>query len=249
MSYLINNAYFNTENQHLQPFKNRRYRLGPEPIKTELLLSGLKARGVTIASYKSVDINPASAVPMRKIISRISSDIKISHIAANFNELTGLTLGKTHPAVISSLGFQEGNHAPQETYALLQRIMGPNDCFLSEMQVRPDYGWGPVRAFYELDEMQQFSKNCMKRKFGEVDSEYNVEFIEIDSGGQSYAVAVTVEDIYSDAGKPVGCITNYCLKYTAAQFRQIREFKGEFEVLAQHTTSDNSVIFQLTKRN
>lgn len=32
--------------------------LGPEPVKTELLLSGLKARGVKIASYKSVDIHP-----------------------------------------------------------------------------------------------------------------------------------------------------------------------------------------------
>ncbi|MBZ0216859.1 MAG: L-histidine N(alpha)-methyltransferase [Fimbriimonadaceae bacterium] len=222
--------------------------LGPEPVKTELILSALKARGVDIASYISVDINPASAAPMREIVGRLLKPSQIHHVAANFNELTRAQLNADHPILITSLGFQEGNHMPRDTRDLLQRISTNGDSVLSEMQVVPPTGWDPIIGFYELDEMRRFSKNCVSRAYGMVDSKYHIAIADISVDGLMVPVAVTGEEFLSDSGETVFYVTNYCLKYTKSQFRDVRQRDGLFDVISEVGTSDQSVIFQLAKR-
>ena len=222
--------------------------LGPEPVKTELILSALKARGVEIAAYRSVDINPASAAPMREVVGRLLKPSQIHHVAANFDELDQIQINAEHPIIVTSLGFQEGNHMPRDTRSLLRRITAPGDSVLSEMQVLPTYGWEPVIGFYELDEMQRFSKNCVSRAYGMVDSKYHIAIADVTVDGMDIPVAITGEEFLSDTGSTVFFVTNYCLKYSKSQFREVRQKDGLFKVVSEINTSDESMVFQLATR-
>jgi histidine-specific SAM-dependent methyltransferase len=222
--------------------------LGPEPVKTELILSALKARGVDIASYISVDINPASAGPMREVVGRLLKPSQISHVAANFNELRRAQLNANNPIMVTTLGFQEGNHMPSDTRDLLRRITDKDDSVLSEMQVVPPSGWDSIVTFYELDEMRRFSKNCVSRAYGMVDSKYHIAIADVSVDDMSVPVAVTGEEFLSDSGETVFYVTNYCLKYSKAQFKDARQRDGLFKVVSEIGTSDESVVFQLAKR-
>ncbi len=222
--------------------------LGPEPVKTELILSALKARGVDIVSYKSVDINPASAAPMREVVERLLKPSQIHHVAINFDDLDRSQLNAKHPIIVTSLGFQEGNHMPGDTRDLLRRVTAKGDCVLSEMQVLPPSGWSPVIAFYELEEMKRFSKNCVSRAFGMVDSKYHIAIADVDVDGINVPVAITGEEFLSDTGDTIFYVTNYCLKYTKSQFRNVRQKGGLFDVVSEINTSDESMVFQLAMR-
>ncbi len=222
--------------------------LGPEPVKTELLLSALKARGVDIASYTSIDINPSSAKPMREIVSRVCSRININHLAKNFNDLTAMTLGKTHPVLFTSLGFQEGNHTPSQTYAMLKRIMHPGDLFLTEMQLYSATNTIPIEEFYQLDEMKRFSRNCLRRTFGNIESNYQATIVDVNIDGSVYKTAICHEKFLDDGGKMVCFVTNYCLKYTKNELRRLRESGKEFTVISEVTTGDESLVLQLCQR-
>ncbi len=222
--------------------------LGPEPVKTELLVSALRARGVDIAGYTSVDINPSSAKPMREVISRVWSKIEINHLAMNFNDITATHLGNTNPVVFTSLGFQEGNHTPLETYDLLKRIMRPGDVYLAEMQIYSPHDHGPIDAFYQLDEMKRFSKNCLRRAYGDIGSCYGASITDIDVDGAVYKAAICHEQFVDDGGQSVYFVTNYCLKYTKDELRELREGKGEFAVISELTSGDGSLELQLCER-
>ena len=222
--------------------------LGPEPVKTELLLSALRARGVHIDSYTSIDINPSSAKPMREVVSRVWSEIDIHHLAINFHDLTAEHLGKEHPVVFTSLGFQEGNHTPSQIYAMLQRIMRPGDIYLSEMQTYTPGDTTPIEHFYQLREMRLFSRNCLRRAYGDVDSTYVTSITDIDIDGITCKVAICHEDFQDDSGRKVYLVTNYCLKYTKQELRHLREAAGEFGVISEISTGDGSLLLQICER-
>ncbi len=222
--------------------------LGPEPVKTELLLSALRGRGVDVASYTSIDINPSSAKPMREVVSRVWPTIDIQHMAVNFNDLTAEHLGKENPVIFTSLGFQEGNHPPSQTYDLLIRIMRPGDVFLTEMQIYTPEDTGPIEQFYQLDEMIRFSKNCLRRAYGDVGSSYQTSIIDVEIDSNTYKAAVCHEAFLDDSGRSIYFVTNYCLKYSKDELRTLREAKGEIEVISEITTGDNSLLLQLCER-
>ncbi len=222
--------------------------LGPEPVKTELLLSALRARGVDIASYTSIDINPSSAKPMREVVSRVWSRIKTHHLAINFNDLSAIMLDKTNPVLFTSLGFQEGNHAPSQTYTMLKRIMRPGDLFLTEMQLYCAANTSPIEKFYQLDEMKRFSRNCMRRTFGNIESTYQASIADVNIDGSSYKTAICHEKFLDDGGNMVCFVTNYCLKYSKNELRRLRESPGEFSVISEVTTGDQSLVLQLCQR-
>ncbi len=222
--------------------------LGPEPVKTELLLSALRARGVDIASYTSIDINPASAGPMREAVSRVWSKIRIHHLSENFDNLTAVTLGKNNPVIFTSLGFQEGNHPPSQTHDLLTRIMRPGDLFLTEMQLYTPGDTGPIESFYKLDEMKRFSQNCLRRAYGNVDSVYRTTITDVAIDNATFKAAICHEEFIDDGGQIVCFLTNYCLKPTRDELRQLRESQGEFSVVSEITTGDGSLLLQLCER-
>ena len=137
---------------------------------------------------------------------------------------------------------------PRDTRSLLRRVTRKGDSILSEMQVLPLTGWDPVIGFYELEEMQRFSKNCVSRAYGMVDSKYHIAIADIPIDGMTVPVVVTGEEFLSDNGETILFVTNYCLKYTKNQFRDVRQRDGLFEVISEIDTSDKSIVFQLAQR-
>lgn len=222
--------------------------LGPEPIKTELFISGLLARGVNLDTYISVDINPASAGPMRDVIKRVNSNIKTDHILCNFNELTRDNLIGDQPALFTSLGFQEGNHFPDDVQEMLGRVLNDKDCYLSEMQVWDEKSEPAILNFYELRQMQDFSKNCLRRAYGNIESTYDILLLEVPINPGHIKVAITTETFWDDSGNCTCYVTNYCLKPTVEQLSSIREADQKMRVFQNLTTSDRSMLLQLTER-
>jgi len=222
--------------------------LGPEPIKTELMVSGLLARGVALKTYMSVDINPESAAPMRQVIKRVRSSINIDHILCNFDELTRDKLVGDQPAIFTSLGFQEGNHLPNNVRAMLTKILDKNDTYMCEMQVRNEINEAALLNFYELPQMRAFSKNCVRRAFGNIESTYGIQLLDAPEIGKGIKVATTTETFHDDHGQKIHYVTNYCLKPTVKQLKGLREETGDVKVFETLLTSDKSMLLQLSEK-
>lgn len=61
-------------------------------------------------------------------------------------------------------------------------------------------------------------------------------------------VAATLISVRVDGGVKKYLLTNSCLKYTQAQFHQVRETSGNFRVMKSLETGDKSVVFQIAER-
>ncbi|MCM2579605.1 hypothetical protein [Streptomyces meridianus] len=226
--------------------------LGPEPVKTKYILRSLKERGVDIQRYNGVDINPASKETMARELSSIIPAERFAYQQTLFEEL-----GEREyrlPGVrnlITMLGFEEGNEHPAAINEMLDRILEPGDLFLSEMQILSDAGWHPIFNFYQNDLMRRFSKLALERSKPRVESEYGVYLVPLSLGtdGAPTMAAVTAERIRnSQTGDDSIFVTNYCLKFALDEYRHLRESSGRLKVLAQRTTADDSVVFQLTQK-
>ncbi len=224
--------------------------LGPEPVKTSFIIETLLKRGANIQSYVGVDINPASTATMNEALLRLLPAEAIQHRTVAFERFdVDAVRHDGLPALITMLGFQEGNEDPQMMGALLAKLAGADDWLLSEMQVRPAEGWQAVTAFYGNCLMKRFSRLAFSRVFADRPSEsvlFIVPVAELD--GEPISAAVMCEKTKDAApGMPMLFVTNYCLKYTAVQLRRYRELY--FDIGAQRLTGDGSVAFQLSRRS
>ena len=111
--------------------------LGPEPVKTSFILQTLIRMGVSIDRYIAVDINPKSADPMKAALEKILPGTDLSFVTASFEEvrLAELVGDGAPPALITMLGFQEGNDDPFVVNDWLAGIARPGDLLLSESQL------------------------------------------------------------------------------------------------------------------
>ncbi|MFJ9635699.1 hypothetical protein [Streptomyces sp. NPDC101178] len=226
--------------------------LGPEPVKTKYILRGLQDRGLDIKQYNGVDINPASRETMRTELASVLPADRFSYQQTLFEELGDRDYRV--PGVrnlVTMLGFEEGNEHPAAIDEMLDRILEPGDLFLSEMQILSESGWHPIFNFYQNDLMRRFSKLALDRSRPNVDSEYGVYLVPLSLGtdGAPTMAAVTAERIRgSKADEDSIFVTNYCLKFALDEYRHLREGSGRLKVLAQRTTADGSVVFQLTQK-
>jgi len=138
--------------------------LGPEPTKTAFILRRLIERGVRITSYVGVDINPASVAAMRQDLAAILDPDRIRYRVTPFERFRVDDVREdATPALVTMLGFQEGNEDPLTASAWLQRIAGPGDIVLAEMQVMPETGSEAVMKFYRHPLMARFSRLAFER--------------------------------------------------------------------------------------
>ncbi|MFI5526704.1 hypothetical protein [Streptomyces platensis] len=226
--------------------------LGPEPVKTKYIVRSLQEHGLDIRQYNGVDINPASRETMQRELASLIPAERFSYQQTLFEELGDRDYRV--PGVrnlVTMLGFEEGNEHPAAVNEMLDRILEPGDLFLSEMQVLSDGGWHPIFNFYQNDLMRRFSKIALERNLPQVDSEYGVYLVPLSLGtdGSPTMAAVTAERIRgAQPGTDRIFVTNYCLKFALDEYRHLRESSGRLKVLAQRTTADGSVVFQLTQK-
>jgi len=243
----------------VKKFKNRAIHyieLGPEPMKTRFILKQLMDQGVIIESYIGVDINPASCVEMKEKLKPLLDEDKIQHrisLFENFN-VNDVRHNET-PALITMLGFQEGNEEPAVMRRWMSQIASQGDYLLSEMQILDEGHEAAVEKFYYNPLMQRFSRIAFERAFGDIPSEFKIFLIPVDLEQERNILAtVMCESFYStinDGGKNAAnqiFVTNYCLKYTADHYRQHREHDGQFKIRNEIITDDKSVVFQLSER-
>lgn len=225
--------------------------LGPEPIKTTEILQRLVEGGVQIRSYTALDINPVSKFVMDSCIRRFVAAEKINHVTADYFSLSDLGIEDDGArALVTMLGFQEGNETPYKIMNFFRKFVRPGDTLLAEMQLLSTANWLPIFRFYGSEQMRRFSKLSLQRTMGNLESEYGVVLVPVpmEISGSAF-VAATTERIRSDGnlnGKIV--VTNYCIKYTEEEFRRLREFDRRFHVVSQRVTGDGSVGFQLAER-
>lgn len=226
--------------------------LGPEPVKTTYILRSLQERGVDIQRYNGVDINPASRETMRRELSPVIGEDRFFYVQTLFEQLAERDYRV--PGVrnlVTMLGFEEGNEHPAAVNEMLERILEPGDLFLSEMQILSGGGWHPIFNFYQNDMMRRFSKLAFQRGAPQVESEYGIYLVPLSLGtdGAPTMAAVTAERVHGpQPGHDSIYVTNYCLKFALEEYRHLREDSGRLKVLAQRTTADGSVVFQLTQR-
>jgi hypothetical protein len=225
--------------------------LGPEPVKTSQILKILIERNKNINRYIGIDINPSSKDIMKYEVGKFLPKDKINFYNILFENLKNTNFSTDNTVnLVTMLGFEEGNIHPHNIQKMLDDTLKTGDLFLSEMQLLSKKDWSPIFNFYQSDEMREFSKLTLQRVYPNAQSEYGVFLIPINiEGFGEVRVAVTAEKIlnYHELNDKI-FITNYCIKYTNEDYIKIREQTGKFKVIAQRTTSDNSIAFQLVKR-
>lgn len=243
--------------------------LGPEPTKTVFLIQELLRHGAQIRRYVAVDINPASKRVMREALSGILEKDRIHHELALFEEFRVDDVredrGASLPALVTTLGFQEGNEDPSLLPALYNRMLGPGDLLLSEMQLRPDDSSFSdvfdgssehIQTFYHHPYMRRFSRIAWERVFGRnLPSRGRFALVRVGHyAEQDLWAAVLYESPWDEQGSlpnhssvPEVFVTNYCLKYSRHQFQKLRESSAcSQKILTENSTGDSSVMFQLS---
>ncbi|WP_147274846.1 L-histidine N(alpha)-methyltransferase [Ferruginivarius sediminum] len=225
--------------------------LGPEPAKTRRIISKLQNLHCTISDYISVDINPSSEVVMRNELSDLLSYDHIHCITKPFDKLTtrDIRIG-TQPTLATMLGFQEGNEHPDSANYFLSKILQHEDFLLSEMQIFTGENHSILEKFYLDPRMRRFSRLALERIYPDAQSRYRFEIIPVTlENGQVIRCCVSCEDIfYPNNLEKYVFVANYCLKYTLAQFRNFRINDDLFKIICEHSTGDNTVSFQLSRR-
>ena len=233
--------------------------LGPEPAKTSFIIGALLARGARIRRYFGVDINPASKQVMQEALSCHLEPDQIRHRITAFDRFALEDIRENAvPALVTTLGFQEGNEDPMALPSFYRRLLDPGDVLLSEMQLRPAQGWGAVRSFYHHPFMRRFSRIAFERVFGPVPSHGGFALVKAGSFVDEDLWAAVLYEMPEAANEPTApsrhgalpraFITNFCLKYSARQFQLLRAVSGCQEVLMRNGTGDGSVVFQLSQR-
>lgn len=231
--------------------------LGPEPIKTAYILKSLLLLGVKIRRYIAVDINPVSKTSMLPALNEILSGVPIDFVTTSFEDFKLETFldaqNDDHhysPALITMLGFQEGNDEPSIMIDWMQNIARSGDLLLSEVQLYNLETGTNIPEFYRNPLMQRFSRIAFERAFSGTFPSLNRFFllpVRTDNNGY-INTAILGEEFIEKKGERSLFISNYCLKYTKQQFHDHRVAKAYFEIINEVYTEDQSLVFQISKR-
>ncbi len=227
--------------------------LGPEPIKTSFILQKLLDLGVNITRYIAVDINPASEAPLRPIFEGILGKTPVDFVNASFEDFSlNAYLGATdEPALITMLGFQEGNDDPYTITNWLQQIARTDDMLLSEVQLYSNTSAINISSFYRNPMMQRFSRIAFEQ--GVKDSAISVgRFyllpVQTSDGEFIFAAILCEEFLDADRNRKL-FVSNYCLKFDFPQYRAYREIDKHFKIVEETLTQDETLMFQISLRN
>jgi hypothetical protein len=130
--------------------------LGPEPVKTGFVIRTLLDLGVVIDRYVAVDINPTSSPHMRQALTEILPAARLDFVTTSFDSFRlGALMGDDpSTAIITMLGFQEGNDDPFIVNEWLRAIARPGDLLLSESQLFDEDHGLRISEFYANPLMQ-----------------------------------------------------------------------------------------------
>lgn len=239
--------------------------LGPEPWKSRLVLQHLLVAGIQLRQYIGIDINPQSEEAISQALVPIIGADRFTYLIKDFHECSqddfpSYNGGEEDDCVtvVTNLGFQEGNDLPSRIGPMLKRLVRPGDLLLSEMQVFKEdderESKNTIKQFYHIPEMQRFSALVGQRFDPSIlvgsdneGHEYMFNLLQIQTEVGVVNVATTLVSVKID-GKKMYVLTNSCLKYTAEQFRRVREKDGKWLVKAELETGDRSVVFQISER-
>jgi len=224
--------------------------LGPEPTKTGFIIERLQAQGARIGRYIGVDINPASRLYMGDALARLLAPERILHRTVSFDRFRLEDIREAgRPVLVTSLGFQEGNEDPASLAAFYRRLLSPDDLLLSEMQLGRAPAWHRVEDFYGHPHMRRFSRLAFERVLGSEPTRGGVSIVPVGVfADEPLWAAVLHEKPLNGIGHlPRLFVSNYCLKYSPQQYRALRDASGSLEIMAERTTGDASVAFQLSR--
>jgi hypothetical protein len=226
--------------------------LGPEPVKTSFILKTLLRLGVTIDRYIAVDINPKSSGPMKEALTEILPETPLSFVTTSFEEFRlSEAVGADAPrAVVTMLGFQEGNDDPYVVNSWLANIARPGDLLLSESQLYTTGQVDKISSFYAHPAMQRFSRIAFERAVDRNLPTLNRFFLlpVAFRDGQSAQVAILAEEYATSINARNLHVSNFCLKLTLDQYRHYRQEGGHFKIVGESSTDDQTLLFQLSRR-
>jgi hypothetical protein len=224
--------------------------LGPEPAKTCFILRALIARGVEIASYTAVDINPASVREMHGPLCAILPESRVHHRVASFEAFRVDPLRIPGARVLlTMLGFQEGNDDPAVMSDWLAAISRPGDLLLAESQLLVPGRAALIADFYAHRHMRRFSRIAFERIFGDLPSAYEALLLPVRISDGHVAHAMILGERFTGGdGHARFLVTNYCTKFTEPDFQRYREQDGQFRVVDARYVGDRSLVFQLSER-
>jgi len=226
--------------------------LGPEPVKTGFILKTLLRLGVTIDRYIAVDINPKSSGPMKEALSEFLPETPLTFVTASFEDfrLEDAVEAGAPPAVVTMLGFQEGNDDPFVVNDWLANIARPGDLLLSESQLYTTGHVDKISGFYANPAMQRFSRIAFERSVDRSLPTLNRFFLlpVAFRDGQSAQVAILAEEYAGSINARNLHVSNFCLKLTLDQYRHYRQEGGHFTIVGESSTDDQTLHFQLSRR-
>ena len=229
--------------------------LGPEPVKTELILKGIMEKA-ELAAYVCIDINASSQDFMTDHVSNIIGLSKVKYLLSDYRDVNKNHIieiigdeYKDCKFVISSLGSQEGNEHPRVMHSVYKNLMGPGDLLLSEMQILPTYNHHPIFAFSHHPLWKAVSKAHVNRMLGDVASNYGTIIVPLSiTNVGPVKCAIAVESVVRDGSLETAIfLSNYCLKYNIDQIRNLRSEYG-FHIVNEVVTGDGSVAFHTLTR-
>jgi len=226
--------------------------LGPEPVKTGHILKQLLASGIDIGRYVAVDINPASSDYMREALSDILPNAQLDFVQSTFQDfrLEDFLPGCNMPALVTMLGFQEGNDEPETVNGWLGEITRPGDLLLSESQLFDPENNHVISGFYADPRMQRFSRIAFEQAISNTLPSLNRFFllpVSINSTQTAY-VAILGEEYVNRSGVRKLFISNYCLKLTKSQYKSYRTNGKIFHIIGENETEDQTIAFQVCER-
>ncbi|WP_428674981.1 hypothetical protein [Roseibium sp.] len=226
--------------------------LGPEPVKTGFIIRTLQAMGVRIDRYVAVDINPMSTAHMRPALEEILTGTRLDFVTTSFDafRLNDVLKSDAPPALVTMLGFQEGNDDPFVVNGWLRDIARPGDLLLSESQLYNAGQIGKIPVFYAHPAMQRFSRIAFEQAVDRTAPTLNRFFLlpVVFRDGQTAQVAILGEEFSNAANGRNLHVSNYCLKLTLDQYRHYRSHGGHFEITGETLTDDQTLHFQLSRR-
>lgn len=226
--------------------------LGPEPVKTSLILEGIKSKARSI-SYLGIDVNEVSKEIMTLELSRTIDSSKIHYLVADYRNVCRKKIkdvighdAENYVMLVTSLGSQEGNEHPQVMHEVYRRITHEADYVVTELQILPKFDHYPIFEFTHHPLWRDVSKAFLDSVVGETPSHYGTILVPVNLGSYGTVLcAVTFERLFSKWNNEVDIfLSNYCLKYTIEQLIHIRKRCG-FSVVTQLVTGNESVVFQL----
>lgn len=226
--------------------------LGPEPIKTSFILKTLQEQGVRIGRYIAVDINPESTAYMRPVVEQILPDSQLDFVTTTFEafRLQEFATDASGPALVTMLGFQEGNDDPAIVTKWLRGIARPGDYLLSESQLHTHSHLNRIGEFYRHPAMLRFSRIAFEKAIDPKTVSLNRFFllpVPLHDGQMAQA-AILAEEFAATTGQRNLHVSNFCLKLTIEQYRYYRELGGHFKILGEAASGDETLHFQLSRR-